>query len=136
MILTRRFKMETLVRDKMPERIQKLGGRLKFYPLETKDVISHLKRKLHEEVIEVCDATSSNELQEEIGDVLDVLHALSKKYGLEWERIEQKRFQKYTKRGGFECSIYVKYIEVDASDNSHPAIQYCLNNPEKYPEIS
>ncbi|MBS0271578.1 MAG: nucleoside triphosphate pyrophosphohydrolase [Proteobacteria bacterium] len=136
MTQTRRFKIETLVRDKMPEKIQKLGGRLELHQLDKQEILSHLKHKLCEEVTEVCKATDSNEVQEEIGDVLEVLNVLAKKHGLEWEQIEQSRFRKYKERGGFERGIYVKYIEVDASDNSCPAIQYYLNNPEKYPEIS
>lgn len=132
----RRFKMETLVRDKMPERIQKLGGHVELKSLDPNEVLSHLKLKLQEETAEVCQATTSKEVAEEIGDVLEVLYALSKKYALRWKDLEQARLRKRDLRGGFKRGMYVQYVEVDTEDDSHPIVEYCLDNPEKYPEIT
>lgn len=136
MIPTRRFKIGTLVRDKMPERIQKLGGFVEMHHLDPEDHIHYLKLKLKEEAEEVCKAENPKELKEEMADVLEVLYALSKKFGLRWEHIEKERLQKRDNRGGFKKGTFVEFVEVESSDDSHPLVQYCLENSDKYPEIS
>ena len=132
---TRRFKIGTLVRDKMPERIQKLGGYVSAYNLDPDAHVHYLKLKLKEEAEEVCKAETPRELKEEMADVLEVLYALSKKFGLRWEHIEKERLQKREGRGGFKKGTVVEFVEVESFDNSHPIVQYCLANPEAYPEI-
>lgn len=131
----RRFKIGNLVRDKMPERIQNLGGNVTSRFLTPEDHLYHLKSKLKEEAEEVCKATTPKELKEEIADVLEVLHALAKKHGLRFEHIENTRLQKRQERGGFKRGTFVECVEVETMDEDHPIIQYCLANPEKYPEI-
>jgi len=132
---TRRFKIGTLVRDKMPDRIQKLGGSVEMYPLDPEAHLHYLRLKLREEADEVCEAENPKELKEEIADVLEVLYALSKKFGIRWEHIEKERLQKRDNRGGFKKGTFVEFVEVESFDNSHPLIQYCLANPDKYPEV-
>jgi predicted house-cleaning noncanonical NTP pyrophosphatase (MazG superfamily) len=135
MTLTRRFKIGTLVRDKMPDRIEKLGGSVEMCPLDPETHLHYLKLKLREEAEEVCEAENPKELKEEIADVLEVLYTLSKRFGLRWEHIEKERLQKRDNRGGFKKGTFVEFVEVESSDNSHPLIQYCLANPDKYPEV-
>lgn len=132
----RRFKIGTLVRDKMPERIKKLGGHVESYCLDSEDYSHHLKNKLKEEVEEVLEAPSPKDLKEEIADILEVLQALAKTEGLQWEHIEKKRIQKQNERGGFKKGLFAEYVEVEAEDDDHPVVEYCLANPKDYPEIS
>lgn len=133
----RRFKMETLVRDKMPKRLGKLGVSIEGYSLKSKDLIEHLKLKLQDEVEEVLLATTSKDIKEEIADVLEVLYAIAKYHGLQIEHLEKKRLQKHAERGGFSKGLYVEYIEVDENEEeAHPVIEYCLAQPDKYPEIT
>ena len=131
----RRFKIGTLVRDKMPERIEKLGGYVNFQHLDADGYLQHLRLKLKEEAEELCKAATPKEIQEEIADVLEVLQAFAKKNGLKWVHIEKKRLQKRDERGGFKRGTFVEFVEVEAFDDSHPIVQYCLANPEDYPEI-
>src|ERR1700722_12676613 len=131
----RRFKIKNLVRDKMPQRIQNLGGRTTVRFLTPDDHIHSLKLKLKEEAEEVCKATTPQELKEEIADVLEVLHTIAKKYGLRIEHIEKMRLQKRDERGGFKKGTFVEFVEVETNDDFHPIIQYCLSNPEAYPEV-
>lgn len=131
----RRFRISTLVRDKMPERIENLGGRIAIYNLQRKDYGQHLKLKLKEETEEILEAPTLKDLEEENADVLEVLHALAESEGLQWEDIEKKRIQKQNERGGFKNGFFAEYVEVEAEDNNHPVIEYCLSNPKDYPEI-
>lgn len=136
MTCKRRFKMDTLVRDKMPKRLGKLGVHVEGYSLKSKDLIDHLKLKLHEEVEEIMVASTAKDMKEEIADVLEVLYSIAKYYGLQVEHLEKKRLQKHAERGGFSKGFFVDFIEVDDSEDSHPVIEYCLAQPDKYPEIT
>ena len=131
----RRFRMETLVRDKMPKRLEKLGVFVEGYPLNSKDLLDHLKLKLQDEVDEVLMAATAKDIKEEIADVMEVLFSIAKYYGLQIEHLEKKRVQKQAERGGFTKGLFVEFVEVDDSDESHPVIEYCLSQPDKYPEI-
>lgn len=131
----RRFKMETLVRDKMPKRLEKLNVFVEGHTLTSKDLINHLKLKLQEEVEEVVNATTAKDVKEEIADVIEVLYSIAKYYGLQTEHLEKKRVQKQAERGGFSKGLFVEFIEVEDSDDAHPVIEYCLSQPDKYPEI-
>ena len=136
MIPIRRFKIGKLVRDKMPERIEKLGGWVEMHSLDADAHVDQLKLKLKEEAEEVCQADNPKELKEEIADVLEVLYALSKKFGLRWDHIEKERLQKRDNRGGFKKGNFVEFVEVEVGEGeNHPIVQYCLENPDKYPEI-
>ena len=135
MTCKRRFRMETLVRDKMPKRLEKLGVFVEGYPLNSKDLLDHLKLKLQEEVDEVLNATTAKDIKEEIADVMEVLYSIAKYYGLQTEHLEKKRIQKQAERGGFTKGLFVEFVEVDDSDEPHPVIEYCLSQPDKYPEI-
>jgi predicted house-cleaning noncanonical NTP pyrophosphatase (MazG superfamily) len=132
---TRSFRIEALVRDKMPQRIKKLGGYVGTYPLDSKDYSHHLQLKLREEIEEVIAATTAKDIKEEIADVLEVLHAIAQTHGLQWEHVEKKRMQKKEERGGFKKGIFAEFVEVEAEDDSHPIIEYCLSRPQEYPEI-
>ncbi len=136
--MIRRFKIGNLVRDKMPERIKKLGGYVNVQTLNPQDYLHYLKLKLQEETDEILAATTPKDVKEEIADVLEVLHALAKKYGLLWEHIEKKRLHKLGERGGFNKALYAEFVEAEESEDSdtpHPVIEYCLSSPEKYPEV-
>ena len=137
MLHLRRFKMDSLVREKMPSRIKKLGGKVQIRRLDSETYSQYLKLKLKEEVKEVCEATNPKDIKEEIADVLEVVYTLAKSYGLQLDHIEQTRLQKRKERGGFNKGIFAEYVEVEIEegDDEHPIVQYCLEDPEKYPEI-
>lgn len=133
----RSFRMETLVRDKMPKRMSKMGVSVEAYPLGSRELVAHLKMKLEEEVSEVLEATTAKDIKEEIADVLEVLYAIAKYYGLQMEHLEKKRLQKQAERGGFSKGLFVTSIELDEeNEESQPVLEYCLAQPEKYPEIT
>lgn len=125
----RRFRMETLVRDKMPKRMNKMGVFVEAYALSPRELLDHLKIKLEEEVEEVLSATTAKDIKEEISDVIEVLYSIAKYYGLQIEHIEKKRLQKQAERGGFSKGLFVDFIEVEESDESQPVIEYCLSSP-------
>lgn len=128
----KRFKVEKLVRDHMPEIIRKLGIVVHEQILDPNDFIIKLKDKLLEESEEVRRSSSQQELLEELADVLEVISSISAANGLTMKQVEEKRLKKREAKGGFDRKIYNSYVEVDANN---PAINYYTKNPQQYPEV-
>jgi len=126
----RSFKIEKLVRDKIPAFLAAKGVLVNAKILEGDEFISKLKTKLIEEANEVLETKSAEELQEELADVLEVIHALSKASGISLDQIEQKRIEKKQLRGSFENKIFNTSIAVE---ENNPIINHYI---KKYPEIT
>ncbi|MHB9147033.1 MAG: pyrophosphohydrolase domain-containing protein [Candidatus Amoebophilus sp.] len=101
--------------------------------MEEVEYVERLKDKLLEEAQEVVGATSKASLQEELADLLEVIHAMCLAHKLPYEAIEATRHKKKAKKGGFETRIYSELVEMEI-DN--PSITYYLDNSDKYPELS
>lgn len=126
------FKFEKIVRDKTLDRIQSGGGNAVKEYLTTEDLIQALKDKLIEESNEVDGAMQPIDLTEELADVIEVVHGISKAAQIPFSEIEKSRLAKKEERGGFEEGLY---IESATFDEGHRLTQYCRAQPEKYPEI-
>jgi predicted house-cleaning noncanonical NTP pyrophosphatase (MazG superfamily) len=128
--------METLVRDKMPKRMGKMGVSVEAYPLGSRELLAHLKMKLEEETAELLEVTTAKDVKEEIADVMEVLYEIARYYGLQPEHLEKKRLQKQGERGGFSKGLFVTFIELEENEETQPVLEYCLAQPDKYPEIT
>lgn len=126
------FKVEKLIRDKIPAILDSKGIVVNANAMVDQEFIYKLKDKLLEEAKEVLATSSSDELCEELADVLEVIHALSKANGLTIQQIEQKRLEKREIKGGFENKIYNSFMQIE---ENNPSINYYLNKPQQYPEI-
>ncbi|MCR4616655.1 MAG: nucleoside triphosphate pyrophosphohydrolase [Lachnospiraceae bacterium] len=96
-----------LVRDKIPEIIERDGKTCKTSILSEEDYIAALEQKLNEEVAEY----QADKNLEEMADVLEVLWALCIAKGYTLEELENLRAQKADKRGGFEKKIFLETVE-------------------------
>jgi predicted house-cleaning noncanonical NTP pyrophosphatase (MazG superfamily) len=132
MIKKRRFKVEKLIRDKIPEYLRQQNVHIEAQEIDQDEYIYHLKLKLLEEAQEVIDAGNVDELVEEIADVMEVLHALVKMLDISYAQIEQRRLYKKEQSGAFEKRIYSSYVEVESGNDK---VEYYLTRPDKYPEI-
>src|SRR5262245_56524517 len=110
------FKVGKLIRDHVPQLLQAKGIVLNTNVMEHEEYISKIKDKLLEEAHEVFEVHNTNELCEELGDVLEVIHALSKATGISMQQIEQKRIEKMKIKGGFENKLFNHSIEIDESN--------------------
>src|SRR3989338_5949904 len=95
-------------------------------------IIYYENKKILEELEEVFAATTQAELIEELGDLEEVLNAFKVLTKIDQKAIDQSRKEKFLKKGGYQKRLYMHYI--DAPENSWE-YEYCLKNPEKYPEI-
>ncbi|WP_370295797.1 phosphoribosyl-ATP pyrophosphohydrolase [Rossellomorea marisflavi] len=104
-------KYNKLVRDKIPEIIEAKGKEVSTTILSNEEYIKELKAKCMEEVDEYMRATTNEEAKEELADVLEVLHAITKTHGSSMEEIESIRLQKKQARGGFQERIFLMDVK-------------------------
>lgn len=97
-----------LVRDKIPEMLDKNGGQTETKILNQEEYIKCLYEKLGEECEEVISAPSRKDLVEELADLYEVVLSLIKVKNISMEEIETTRIQKREKRGGFDSKIFLK----------------------------
>jgi predicted house-cleaning noncanonical NTP pyrophosphatase (MazG superfamily) len=132
MTQTHSFKIDKLIRDKIPEIIRESGIEVFERVLEKDEYLKRLKDKLVEESEEVLSACSKKEICEELADVLEVMLALIKIYGLEFENITQKAEQKRSEKGGFNNRIFLDFIKIETT---HQSLSRYRSRPDKYPEV-
>jgi predicted house-cleaning noncanonical NTP pyrophosphatase (MazG superfamily) len=89
---------DKLVRDLIPELIEKAGKECKFRKLEEEEYHHKLKEKLREEVVEYLKSDDF----EELADILEVIRALVITHNKDMEALEDKRKKKKESRGAFE----------------------------------
>lgn len=102
-----------LVRDAIPEVIEKTGKDFSIRILEEEEYKAEVKKKLGEELKEYMEAVTDEEAIEELADILELLHAATKIHGSSIEELERVRQAKAEKRGGFEKRIFLIEVEDD-----------------------
>ena len=90
-----------LVRDKIPELIEKQGETPSIRVLEREEYFRHLEQKLDEEVGEY----HRDKSVEELADILEVVYALAASIGCTKEELNDVYRKKHEARGGFEKRI-------------------------------
>ncbi len=98
-----------LVRDKIPEIIERDGKRCEIEILSKKDYIEALDKKMGEELAEYL----SEPCLEELADLIEVIYAATVARGFTLEELEKVRQSKAEKRGGFEKRICLKNVFED-----------------------
>ena len=126
-----RFKVEKLIRDRLPEIMRGQGQKLFERTLGDAEYLAELKRKLVEEASEAA-AAEPDSLVEELADVLEVLIALAEASGTDLASVEASRLAKHAERGGFSGRVYNAYVEAEAGS---AAAAYYLARPEQYPRL-
>lgn len=100
-----------LVRDYIPEIIEQSGKSYKTKVLIEEAYVEALKRKLQEEVTEYSDTKTNREAVEELGDILEIIHALAAQHGSSIEEVNEKRLEKARSRGAFDNRILLIDVE-------------------------
>ena len=106
----KRTEHNKIVRDRIPEIIQRNGQRAVCRVPEKEEIISGLEAKLCEELREYL----ADHSLEEMADLLEVMHGILFHRGVPWEELERIRLAKREKRGGFEQGIYLEATEESA----------------------
>lgn len=90
-----------LVRDKIPEIIERDGKAADVHVAEDGEYVNSLLRKLVEEATELSAAENLDHQKEELADVREVLSALQGALNLTENEIEEVQTSKRVERGGF-----------------------------------
>ena len=106
-VFTKRIEYGKIVRDRIPEIIEKNGQRAVCRIPDKKEIIRGLEVKLTEELSEYLEDHSL----EEMADLLEVMHGILHHRGVSWDELEKIRLEKQKKRGGFERGIYLEATE-------------------------
>ena len=91
---------DKLVRDRIPEIVRAHGSELEFRYLEPAERPLRLTDKLAEECSEYQESG-------EIGELVDVIHAILASSGLTWDTFEEMRLAKRAARGGFDNGVFL-----------------------------
>ncbi len=110
-----------LVRDKIPDIIAKNGGVASVKTLDDNNFRVELYKKLLEELHELVVAVKLDNAEiskqtlgnilEELADVVEVIHAITRMHGLTTDAVDAKRLVKRQQRGGFEKRVYLEYVD-------------------------
>ena len=100
-------KYNKLVRDRIPEIIERSGKRAVWRTLSEDEYLSLLDRKLDEELLEYRDGHDP----EELADLLEVLYAEAVARGFDLSEIERIRLRKKAERGAFEKRLLLESVE-------------------------
>ncbi len=108
--------MSKLVRDKIPEIIEKSGKIPIYHKVSKKEMLDLLTDKLKEELLELQNAKTKEEKFEEQADVWEVMDAIRKAFYLkvnlpEWAEIYQIQNKKRRERGGFSKRIVLDEVK-------------------------
>ncbi|MCP3028603.1 nucleoside triphosphate pyrophosphohydrolase [Halobacillus sp. A5] len=100
-----------LVRDRIPEIIEKSEKSYETKILDQDEYIKSLKIKLQEELQEYLTSENDQEAAEELADLLEIIYVLSKIHGSSIKQVEEIRRQKADERGSFNEKIFLKSVE-------------------------
>lgn len=127
------FLFDKLVRDKSIKTLEDQGAIIHLKNLKKdKDFLEAVSQKIVEELNEVFQSETKEELISELADLEDVLDIFKKLIKVSQEEIEKAKKEKNKERGGFEKRIYIEYAEIPKTCGMYA---YCEANPEKYPEM-
>jgi predicted house-cleaning noncanonical NTP pyrophosphatase (MazG superfamily) len=93
-----------LVRDRIPEIIEKTGKRCEIEMLNDEEYLKAIDAKLDEELAEY----HKEQNLEELADLLEVIYAAALARGYSLEELENIRIRKAQERGAFDKRILLK----------------------------
>lgn len=124
---TRTFQLNKLVRDKIVEHHEGMGGEVVWRQLQDDELVAALADKIIEEAKELRGKPTANE----IADVREVLSQLARVCGISDADIAEAQEQKQVKNGGFENGDFIETVTLPA-DNKW--VKYYAADPGRFPE--
>lgn len=105
-----RTEYHKLVRDRIPELIERDGKSYEVRVLDEASYRDALRKKVVEEAGEIAEAPESD-LPKEIADLYEVLDGLINAYGLSTEDIRELQAKRRQDRGGFDGRLELLWVE-------------------------
>ena len=101
---------DKLVRDRIPEIIQKEGNTADIIILSEESFIQAIKEKLIEEATEVCNAQNRDDILSELADLQEVMDTIKQLYNINTLEVNTIQAVKALQRGKFEKRLYLKSV--------------------------
>lgn len=98
---------DKLVRDRIPEVIDKAGKTSRVYQLDGDTLRTYAFEKLREEVEEFV----ADPCAEEAADILEILDFICNREGIKPRTITAEKVAKHVSRGGFEKGLLLEWVE-------------------------
>lgn len=99
-----------LIRDLILDRIKSEWKEAKYHIADLEEYGNSLLEKLIEESKELKFAVDNHDRKKEIGDVLEVLEAITDYYWFDMEEIQKMKKEKYEKSWGFSKKIILEEV--------------------------
>ena len=99
-----------LVRDRIPEIIQKEGNIADIIILSEESFIQAIKEKLIEVANEVCNAQNRDDILSELADLQEVMDTIKQLYNINTLEVNTIQAVKALQRGKFEKRLYLKSV--------------------------
>ena len=99
-----------LVRDRIPEIIQKEGNTADIIILSEESFKQAIKEKLIEEATEVLNADNRDDVLSELADLQEVMDAIKQIYNINTLEVNTIQAVKALQRGKFEKRLYLKSV--------------------------
>ena len=99
-----------LVRDRIPEIIQKEGNTADIIILSEESFKQAIKEKLIEEATEVCNAQNRDDILSELADLQEVMDTIKQLYNINTLEVNTIQAVKALQRGKFEKKLYLKSV--------------------------
>lgn len=103
-----------LVRDRIPEIIEKKGGVPEVRTLSDTEYLQELKRKFQEELQEYLSAETDEARLEEMADIFEVITALNEVEGRSIETVIEVQKKKREERGAFTKRIFLESVKEES----------------------
>ena len=113
-----RYTYNKLVRDKIPENIDKKEGRKsKYRILNDKEYLEELNKTVIEEQVFYFNFVEDNSA-EELGDLFEVLKTIMDIKGYSVQKIEEVMKNKRAEKGAFKNKIFLEYVDEEKKNRA------------------
>jgi predicted house-cleaning noncanonical NTP pyrophosphatase (MazG superfamily) len=130
----RRFLFNKLTRDKTVELLKESGSICATKKLdENGDFLEALTQKVVEELEEVFDSQSQEELIVELADFEEVLDTFKRLLKIDQKDIDDVRKAKNAERGAFENRVFIEHVDIP--ETATEELEYVTGQPDRYPEV-
>lgn len=129
----RKFLLDKLGRDNVKKLFEEDGCTIKYHTLENdEEYLDALSQKLVEELEEVFECETREEVISELADLEDILIHFKELIKVDQKDIDAARKKKVAKNGSYTKRIYLEYAQVPEGSKT---FEYFMANPERFPEI-
>jgi predicted house-cleaning noncanonical NTP pyrophosphatase (MazG superfamily) len=129
--MTYRFRVDKLIRDKLPAMMRGQGLKVFTRRLDDAEFVERLRDKLVEEATEARGAAGRADLIDELADLTEVMLALAAASGIAPNEVEARRLAKRAERGGFDERVHNAAVE---GEDGSVGVAYYLARPGQYPQ--